>query len=760
MEPSNECPSADRLQSMLVGRIAGSELSELAKHIGDCQACQRQYERLASAVAFGEHDANDDSHSEVGNAPDESLRASDSNPELQRVMQSLIDQGSSATEIDGTSPTTPSNVDLSFLRASRTDEGSQQLGVYEISEVIGQGGMGIVLRGLDPRLNRFVAIKVLHNHLASNTSAKQRFLREARAAAAVSHDHVVTIHAVEEADDMPFIVMEYIAGRSLQERVEQAGPMQLREILRIGMQTAAGLAAAHAQGLVHRDIKPANILLENGVERVKITDFGLARALDDVQITQEGVVAGTPEFMSPEQTTGETVSQRSDLFSLGSVLYFMCTGRSPFRGSSLAHSMRRVCEDTPRPIVETNPDIPDWLIEIIDRLLEKSPDARLQSADEVVDLLGGHLAHLQQPTVSLKPHRLSPTDRPTSPRTGTRTRLGTIVGVAALALAAVAVGLHWFPGDEGKSSTTADGNAGQDELKNADGLEEALRMKELAPKSSSASTKVSLLERASELFERHGDKVNAEDCLTDLARAHLENWDFAQAIDANERAIATFESAPHQFQGIERPGFNAHNLAKIYSELGDISTETEYLLRMLDLNSQNLPPGHRNIQFARFRLAEYLAEVGKPEQALSYWQALLPPFQKAVQGKTPPIWGQTNDEEILAVLLAFHRPESNDEDLEFAREVFEKLVKASFGRTYTSASRLAAQTGEYDIARDYAQRACSFLWTQPIPFGTSENLRFALQADRWRHRLLRDLADFDGLKIALKECMERRDKAV
>src|SRR5207245_7406903 len=140
---------------------------------------------------------------------------------------------------------------------------------------------------------------------------------------------------------------------SLQERLNRTGPLELNEILRIGMQTARGLAAAHTLGLIHRDIKPANILLENGVERVKITDFGLARAVDDASLTQSGVVAGTPQYMSPEQARGEAVDQRSDLFSLGSVLYALCTGRAPFRASGSMAVLKRVCEETPSLIRET-----------------------------------------------------------------------------------------------------------------------------------------------------------------------------------------------------------------------------------------------------------------------------------------------------------------------------------------------------------------------------------------------------------------------
>jgi len=290
------------------------------------------------------------------------------------------------------------DISLDFLQPCDVPGRLGKLGPYEVIDVIGRGGMGVVLRAHDPKLNRVVAIKVLAPEFAANPTARKRFLREARAAAAVTHPHVVTIHAVEEADNTPYLVMEYISGQSLQDKIERGGMLELEEILRIGLQIASGLAAAHDHGLVHRDIKTGNILLENGVERVKITDFGLARAVDDIGLTRTGEVAGTPEFMSPEQAQGLTVEHRSDLFSLGSVLYAMCTGRSPFRADSTLAVIRRVCDDVPRPIREVNPEIPEALVAMIDRLLAKEPDERFQTAEEVVDLLGRHLAHLQHPT--------------------------------------------------------------------------------------------------------------------------------------------------------------------------------------------------------------------------------------------------------------------------------------------------------------------------------------------------------------------------
>ena len=299
-----------------------------------------------------------------------------------------------------------SEIALDFLEPSGQAGHIGRLGQYQVLEVIGQGGMGVVLRANDPKLNRIVALKVLASHLTANATARKRFLREARAAAAVTHPHVIAIYAVDENNTPPYLVMECVDGQSLQQKIDREGELELKEILRIGSQIAAGLAAAHAHGLIHRDIKPANILLENGVERVKITDFGLARAIDDLSITRTGEVTGTPQYMSPEQASGQGVDYRSDLFSLGCVLYAMCTGRSPFRADSTMAVLRRVCDDVQRPIRKVNEAIPGWLVDIIDRLLAKDRDERFESASEVAQLLGDHLAHLQHPSEVPRPARL------------------------------------------------------------------------------------------------------------------------------------------------------------------------------------------------------------------------------------------------------------------------------------------------------------------------------------------------------------------
>lgn len=298
------------------------------------------------------------------------------------------------------------SVSLTFLDPSDNPAMLGRLGEFEILDTIGCGGMGIVLKGYDHELNRYVAVKVLHPFCATSAAARRRFVREAQAAAAIVHQHVVPIHAVDPNHHPPYLVMPFIPGESLHERLTRVGHLELVDVLRIGQQIAEGLAAAHAQGIVHRDIKPGNILLERNVERVLLTDFGLARAADDASLTRSGVIAGTPQFMAPEQARGEQIDHRTDLFSLGTVLYTMLAGHSPFRAETTMSILRRLCDDTPRPLRQINPHVPDWFDAFVGKLLSKHAAERFQSAIEVSSLLQGALAHVQQSTLVPLPHEL------------------------------------------------------------------------------------------------------------------------------------------------------------------------------------------------------------------------------------------------------------------------------------------------------------------------------------------------------------------
>jgi serine/threonine protein kinase len=282
---------------------------------------------------------------------------------------------------------------LAFLGPAREPGALGRLDHYEVLEVVGRGGAGVVLKARDTRLQRVVAVKVLAPRLAACAATRARFVREAQAAAAVRDDHVVAIHAVRADGPAPYLVMEYVNGVTLERRIKQAGALALTEALRVAAQMARGLAAAHAQGLVHRDVKPANVLLENGVERVKLADFGLAGAASAGRT--DGGIAGTPAYMSPEQARGEPTDHRSDQFSLGSVLYAMCTGAPPFQGDTTAGVLKAVGEAAPRPVREVKPDVPEWLGAVIARLHARRPSDRFASAQEVADLLSARLAALQ-----------------------------------------------------------------------------------------------------------------------------------------------------------------------------------------------------------------------------------------------------------------------------------------------------------------------------------------------------------------------------
>jgi serine/threonine protein kinase len=210
------------------------------------------------------------------------------------------------------------------------------LGPYRVLKELGKGGMGAVYLAIDTRLDRKLALKVMLPEFAANRDAKERFLREAKAAAQVTHDNVVTVYEADERDGVPYITMQLLQGYPLDEFLTKKGTPSLRHVIRIARETALGLAAAHKHGLVHRDIKPANLWLEAPNGRVKVLDFGLAKPIGtDTELTRSGAVVGTPAFMSPEQGRGLKVDHRTDLFSLGAVLYRLCTGRTPFEGPNV-----------------------------------------------------------------------------------------------------------------------------------------------------------------------------------------------------------------------------------------------------------------------------------------------------------------------------------------------------------------------------------------------------------------------------------------
>jgi TolB-like protein/predicted Ser/Thr protein kinase len=256
-------------------------------------------------------------------------------------------------------------------------------GRYEIIEELGRGGMGVVYKAHDTKLKRTVALKFLPSELTHISEVKERFMREAQAAAALDHPHICTVYEFDEAEEKTFISMVYIEGQNLRKKIE-SDPLELEEALRIATQVAEGLQIAHKKGVVHRDIKSANIMVTED-NQAKIMDFGLARMTGTTLLTQEGAAMGTIAYMSPEQARGKEVDQRTDIWSLGVVLYEMLTGQLPFKGEHEQAVVYSIRKDKPRPITEVNAEVPPSLEQVVDKALEKDADKRYQQVDELLD---------------------------------------------------------------------------------------------------------------------------------------------------------------------------------------------------------------------------------------------------------------------------------------------------------------------------------------------------------------------------------------
>ena len=371
----------DRPGRFLSGALSSGDEAAFVAHLDDCEGCRAALE-AAAGDAGSWRDARTLLAAPVSPSPT-----------------------GGASSDDGPNPLPE---DLRFLAPADDPAHLGRIGGYHVTGLIGRGAMGAVFRALDPPLGRTVAVKVIDPALAADPATRARFAREAKAMAAVSHPHVVPVYAVDEhrvprsdpPRTLPYFVMEYVPGETLAGRLARTGPLSVVAAVRVARQVALGLAAAHAQGLIHRDVKPANILLERGVERVRVADFGLARPADGGELTgltRTGQTAGTPEYMAPEQVRGEPCDGRADLFALGAVLHASLTGHSPFRAATLYEALRKAVEETPAPLTDSNPAVPAWLSAFCAKLLAKDPAGRFASAGDVAARLAAELNHLERP---------------------------------------------------------------------------------------------------------------------------------------------------------------------------------------------------------------------------------------------------------------------------------------------------------------------------------------------------------------------------
>lgn len=278
-----------------------------------------------------------------------------------------------------------------------------RIGHYSIVSELGRGGMGVVYKAHEESLNRFVALKVLGKHLSEDENFVERFKREARSAAALNHPNIVKVYAIDEFNGQHYFAMEYVEGSSILQIVKQQGPMAPVAAARLILQTASGLGAAHAKGILHRDIKPANLLLdEHGL--VKIADFGLALlAAGNTRLTATGMFMGTPGYLSPEQCLGEGVDARTDIYSLGVTLYEMLTGVTPLNADSPLALLRQIIEVEPKDVAELRPEVPDTLRRILKKMMAKKPDDRYRDCPTLIADLQNWLASVGSTTSHLNP---------------------------------------------------------------------------------------------------------------------------------------------------------------------------------------------------------------------------------------------------------------------------------------------------------------------------------------------------------------------
>jgi len=460
------CPDRQNLEQFLLGKSAPPASEDLAAHLTECSQCATVVESLKL------HDTLVEALHAQAKSP-----AAPPAPIVNSLMDKLAGLASDPARANAEAPTqglqaTPDSLTAAspdpisseedslrnLLAAAVESDEIGRLGHYRILKVLGKGGMGVVFLGHDPHLDRQVAIKAMLPRFADNASAKQRFLREARAAAKLHGDHIVHIYQVSEERGVPYLAMEFLQGMPLDQFLKGGRRMRVPQILRVGREIARGLAMAHERGLIHRDIKPANVWLDStAAGRAKILDFGLARATSgDQHLTQSGTILGTPAYMAPEQARGGKVDGRADLFSLGVLLYQLCTGELPFRGSDTISTLMAIAMNEPTPPNKINATLPPALSELVMRLLEKDANKRPDSAKEVIQTIqtiekdqSSRFAHTETQSLPVAPlakeipARSVSEERP-SPAFRASARPTMLIALAAACLLLAAAGVVFF----------------------------------------------------------------------------------------------------------------------------------------------------------------------------------------------------------------------------------------------------------------------------------------------------------------------------
>jgi serine/threonine protein kinase len=698
--------------------------------------------------------------------------------------------------------------------ARRLPQLSEQAGSiidrYRLVQEIGVGGFGVVfLAEQSQPIQRTVAVKIIKPGMDS-LEVIARFEAERQALAMMDHPNIARVlDAGTTGSGRPYFVMELIRGIPITRFCDEQR-LSTRERLELFQTVCTAVQHAHQKGIIHRDLKPSNILVsvQDGRPQAKIIDFGVSKALDRAisqraYFTQYGQLIGTPQYMSPEQAdmNDSDVDTRSDIYSLGVLLYELLTGQPPFD----AKTLRQGGFDQMRMIIrQAEPPKPSTQIESLDndsasrvavrrraqtralckliagdldwivmKALEKDRDRRYPTASGLADDIQRHLSN--EP-ISAHPPRLADRLRKLAKRH--KAAAGSLAAVAMVVLLALigtscAAYIAWMQYASAAShyqellEANARLRASQSKLgEQAEQLAELYRMRDLqaagrlfldAQRADVLSTKEVLYEQARALFEQHDDKRGQAACLRGLSMELERAWDYGKAVAAFEQALALYESAPDEFIGDDRPGWNAHNLAKLYHELGDYDRETELLEKLLHCHQHTQAAKNANVMFGLVRYAVHLDELGQPEQARPVWEQVHELYADALEVVDPsmlhrPAADAAYGEAILSD-IQFRRRNPAD-----ARDVLEScaglpLTGTFFAHTLAKAHALAGNTTR---ALQVYQDACHHDWRGELHAG-SENLRKALTSDRLHFQLLKRLEMQEELEAALRQSILRRD---
>ena len=384
------CPDATTLGEYLLGRLEPPTLDQCESHVATCESCHETLRGLNTHDTLSEHIAGAFPQS------DSLSIESDDSDQVRGLVERLLSQtgfgslkqsrGAKAFHVDAEILADRAAEVLRCVSPDENDQTLGSIGSYQLIRLIGAGSTGVVFQAVDLNLDRKVALKVLRPSLGS--VARERFIAEARLAASVEHPNVVKIYQTGQENRLAYIAMQWLPGQTLEAKMSSESCINEADVRQISGQIAAGLHAAHQRQLVHRDIKPANIWISEDDQEVKILDFGLARIVDDDPgLTATGMLAGTPNFMSPEQTKGLELDGRSDLFSLGCVMYRLATGKFAFGANSILGTLQAIQNEQPDPPKSINPEVTAELSDLTMSLLEKQPVNRPASAEQVVTML-------------------------------------------------------------------------------------------------------------------------------------------------------------------------------------------------------------------------------------------------------------------------------------------------------------------------------------------------------------------------------------